>query len=247
MIEVLITRDHKTGHYPAVKTERQTFIPIYKCPYWFRFQNVKKIISICWIKPNRKVIIWIHTKNFFVMLIGSNSHCAVAHRLYRTAGEQPAHTRCSDSDEPCLYHPLIHPHMITFCPVRLSKLSWAFMNLHSVFCWLIQTHVGSHPGNDHGTSVFEQDTFFSPPRSKNGYQWGYSLFKLSHCSADFSSTELDIGCWPHDQGYNCINPPATTRVKISQNVDILPKVYLVHLKVKHCQTLHVVSTFTGKN
>ena len=43
------------------------------------------------------------------------------------------------------------------------------------------------------------------------------------------------------------NPPATTRVKISQNVDILPKVYLVHLKVKHCQTLRVVSTFTGKN
>ena len=44
-----------------------------------------------------------------------------------------------------------------------------------------------------------------------------------------------------------INPPTTTRVKISQNVDILPKVYLVHLKVKHCQTLRVVSTFTGKN
>ena len=28
---------------------------------------------------------------------------------------------------------------------------------------------------------------------------------------------------------------------------ILPKVYQVHLKVKHCQTLRVVSTFTGKN
>ena len=41
----------------------------------------------------------------------------------------------------------------------------------------------------------------------------------------------------------CINPPTTARVKISQNVDILPKVYLVHLKVKHCQTLRVVSTF----
>ena len=25
------------------------------------------------------------------------------------------------------------------------------------------------------------------------------------------------------------------------------KVYLVHLKVKHCQTLRVVSTFTGQN
>ena len=45
-----------------------------------------------------------------------------------------------------------------------------------------------------------------------------------------------------------INPPTTTtRVKISQNVDILAKVYLVHLKVKHCQTLRVVSTFTGTN
>ena len=45
----------------------------------------------------------------------------------------------------------------------------------------------------------------------------------------------------------CVNPPATARVKISQNVDILPKVYLVHLKVQHCQTLCVVSTFTGQN
>ena len=46
------------------------------------------------------------------------------------------------------------------------------------------------------------------------------------------------------------NPPTTTtRVKISQNVDILPKVYLVHLKLKHCQNLRVVSTFTctGQN
>ena len=32
----------------------------------------------------------------------------------------------------------------------------------------------------------------------------------------------------------------TARVKISQNVDTLAKVYLVHLKVEHCQTLHVV-------
>ena len=39
-------------------------------------------------------------------------------------------------------------------------------------------------------------------------------------------------------------------VKISQNVDILAKVhvYVVHLKVKHCQTLHVSTcTFTGQN
>ena len=35
-------------------------------------------------------------------------------------------------------------------------------------------------------------------------------------------------------------------VKISQNVDIIAKVYLVHLKVEHCQTLRVVSTFTGQ-
>ena len=35
------------------------------------------------------------------------------------------------------------------------------------------------------------------------------------------------------------NPPVTARVKISQNVDILAKVYLVHLKVEHCQTLQV--------
>ena len=43
------------------------------------------------------------------------------------------------------------------------------------------------------------------------------------------------------------NPPVTARVTIRQNVDILPKVYLVHLKVEHCQTLRVVSTFTGQN
>ena len=28
---------------------------------------------------------------------------------------------------------------------------------------------------------------------------------------------------------------------------ILVKIYLVHLKFEHCQTLHVVSTFTGQN
>ena len=31
------------------------------------------------------------------------------------------------------------------------------------------------------------------------------------------------------------------------NVDVLAKVYVVHLKVEHCQTLRVVSTFTGQN
>ena len=39
----------------------------------------------------------------------------------------------------------------------------------------------------------------------------------------------------------------TARVKISQHVDIHAKVYLVHLKDEHCQTLRVVSTFTGQN
>ena len=36
----------------------------------------------------------------------------------------------------------------------------------------------------------------------------------------------------------------------SKSVNILkyfPKVNLVHLKVKHCQTLRVVSTFTGQD
>ena len=44
-----------------------------------------------------------------------------------------------------------------------------------------------------------------------------------------------------------LNPPVTTRVKIRQNVGILAKVYRVHLKVEHCQTSRVVSTFTGQN
>ena len=44
-----------------------------------------------------------------------------------------------------------------------------------------------------------------------------------------------------------INPPMTAMVKISQTVDKLAKVYLVHVKVEHCQTLRVVSTFTGQN
>ena len=42
-----------------------------------------------------------------------------------------------------------------------------------------------------------------------------------------------------------IYPSVTAWVKISQNVDILAKVYLVHLKVEHRQTLRVLSTFTG--
>ena len=54
------------------------------------------------------------------------------------------------------------------------------------------------------------------------------------------------------------NPPPTTvqgskSVKILIymyiHVHVLPKVYmyLLHLKVKHCQTLRVVCTFTGQN
>ena len=41
-----------------------------------------------------------------------------------------------------------------------------------------------------------------------------------------------------------VNPSMTANVKISQNVDIhvLAKVQVVHLKVKHCLTLHVVHT-----
>ena len=46
-----------------------------------------------------------------------------------------------------------------------------------------------------------------------------------------------------------MNPSVTARVKISQNIDIhvLAKVYLVQLKVEHCQALRVGSTFTGQN
>ena len=46
---------------------------------------------------------------------------------------------------------------------------------------------------------------------------------------------------------NTTHPSVTARVKISQNVDIFAKEYPVHLKVKHCQTSRVVSTFTGQN
>ena len=65
---------------------------------------------------------WGHTKHFvyeeiFATLI--MVQIRVAHTSYKTAGEQLAHTRCSDFD------PLIHPHVITFCPIRLSKLFWA--------------------------------------------------------------------------------------------------------------------------
>ena len=64
-------------------------------------------------------------------------------------------------------------------------------------------------------------------------------------------------CWSDDTlpyFYLIINPPMTARVKISQHFDILAKVhvhvYLVHLKVEHCQTLCEVSTpvkMTGKS
>ena len=79
----------------------------------------------------------------FKTLIGSNP-CRASHK---TACEQLAHTRCSDFDKPCLYHPLIHPppppHVITLCPIRLSNLSWAFIyecriihkNISFLFFW----------------------------------------------------------------------------------------------------------------
>ena len=45
------------------------------------------------------------------------------------------------------------------------------------------------------------------------------------------------------------NPSVTARVKNEKKIDILAKahVYLVHIKVEHCRTLYVVSTFTGQN
>ena len=84
-----------------------------------------------------KFTFWGHTKHFqsmwvrsvmpiFVTLIGWNQR----HTSHKTAGEQLAHTRCSDFNKRCLYHPLIYPHAITFCPIRLSKLSWASMNYY---------------------------------------------------------------------------------------------------------------------
>ena len=81
-----------------------------------------------------KLTFWWHTSHtstrvrrvmqIFVTLIGWNSFCA----LHKTAGGQLPHTRCSDFDKPCFYHLLIHPCVITFCQIRLSNLSWAFMN-----------------------------------------------------------------------------------------------------------------------
>ena len=41
----------------------------------------------------------------FVTLIGSNPRRS----SHKTAGDHLPHTRCSDFDKPCLYHPLIHP------------------------------------------------------------------------------------------------------------------------------------------
>ena len=64
--------------------------------------------------------------------------------------------------------------------------------------------------------------------------------ELKHSRISLHSLKAQVNKEP-------FNPPTTAWVKISQNVDILPKVYLVHLKVKHWQTLRVVSTFTGQN
>ena len=43
---------------------------------------------------------------------------------------------------------------------------------------------------------------------------------------------------------NLINPPATVRVKISQNVDILPKVYLIIIIIIKICSAHI-STLLG--
>ena len=66
----------------------------------------------------------------------------------------------------------------------------------------------------------------------------HSLLKISQNS--ISNPHMTIH-------FPLLNPPTTTtRVKISQNFDILPKTYLLHLKFQHCQTLRVVRTFTGQ-
>ena len=74
----------------------------------------------------------------------------------------------------------------------------------------------------------------------------FSFLKGNHQCQKFKQ-KISGNCWLKHGRASLINPPVTARVTISQNVDILARVYLVHLKVEHCQTLHVVSTFTGQN
>ena len=88
----------------------------------------------------------------------------------------------------------------------------------------------------HGVQIFNLQYFCMRITTQTGFPF-YSI-------QDVQKTPINQLLKP---SLYIINPPTTARVKISQNVDILPKVYLVHLKVKHCQTLRVVSTFTGQN
>ena len=93
----------KTGHSPAVKTARQSFIHIHKCPYRFRFQNVKIKWNLCWIKSN---------KNGQIHVLGTH---VPTYALFWF--------------DKSVYTTINTPHVITFCPIRLSKLSWAFINI----------------------------------------------------------------------------------------------------------------------
>ena len=93
---------------------------------------LKKIKIVEWSQIEMgKFMFCGHTKHFqstwvrrvmpiFVTLIGLNLRCA----SYKTAGAYTLFWFWQDS----LYLPLIHLHVITFCPIRLSKLSWAYIN-----------------------------------------------------------------------------------------------------------------------
>ena len=56
----------ETGHYPAVKTKRQTFIPIHKCLYQFCFKNLFIFLILPTVGDQK----W--TTQFSVILIGVN-------------------------------------------------------------------------------------------------------------------------------------------------------------------------------
>ena len=60
----------------------------------------------------------------FVTLIGWNPRCA----SHKTAGTADAVLILITQSIPSVKIPPPPPHVITFCPIRLSKLSWAFMN-----------------------------------------------------------------------------------------------------------------------
>ena len=82
--------------------------------------------------------------------------------------------------------------------------------------------------------------------------WLRAAFICSTSSPDNRSVLTCFECATNQWGFKVMH---STPMQISsdcvhckgQNVDILAKVYLVHLKVEYCQTLPVVSTFTGQN